>query len=38
MYDFARSSALNNKGLPPFYEPYMKPLILGNGDNGKFKL
>lgn len=38
MYDFARNSALNNKGLPPYYEPYMRPLILGNGDNGKFKL
>ena len=38
LLDFAKSSELNNKQLPDYYEQYMKPLILGNGDGGKFKL
>ena len=38
LLDFARSRELKNKQLPDYYEQYMKPLILGNGDGGKFKL
>ena len=38
MLDYAKSSQLNKKDLPDYYEKYMKPLIQGNGDGGKFKL
>lgn len=38
MLDFAKSSKLNSSQLPSYYEEFMKPLIQGNGDGGKFKL
>ena len=38
LLDFAKSSELNNKQLPDYYEQYMKPLILANDDGGKCKL
>lgn len=37
LFDYAKDSELNNGNLPPYYEKYMKPLILGS-DEGKFKL
>ena len=36
--DFAVNSQLNKSAVPSYYENYMKPLIQGNGDGGKFKL
>lgn len=38
MLDYARQSELNQNPIPTYYEQYMKPLIQGNGDGGKFKL
>jgi hypothetical protein len=36
--DFAINSQLNKTPVPSYWETYMKPLIQGNGDGGKFKL
>lgn len=36
--DFAKNSKLNKGVPPPYYEETLRPLILGNGDQGKFKL
>lgn len=38
LLDFSKTSKLNKPELPGYYEQYMKPLIQGNGDGGKFKL
>ena len=38
LLDFAKTSRLNKTSIPPYYEEFMKPLIQGNGDGGKFKL
>jgi len=38
MLDYAKNSELNKDPIPSYYTEYMKPIIHGNGDGGKFKL
>lgn len=38
LHEFSINSRLNRNPTPSYYEKYMKPVIQGNGDMGKFKL